>query len=540
MALELATRLILRVSDDGSPLPADRVRSIVAGWAQAPTAEADDVAGIPGRGGGAVSTTTSTVRGRGERWELQLVRGDDADRSVDWTVDTTALFEPDRTSLVVRLRRDSRDRRLRPLADSASPPRVIRKVLDAAGVDCFDGPIRVNSRYHLLRADSVPGFVATQLVAEDRSLPILGVPTTHADDPSRVDLGRLNNALAGFAHVVVLERAALPVLGRELGNLSLAQQSVRLWWPGLQLDDDSSAHPVWVGPYADSAAVVEQIKRRILSVSRDRWREPSRLVEFGRAVRREHEATGRSAADRLVSELERLRTAAVEEREQVEANTEVEAQAARQAKGYESRLRAMAEDMAQVSVELDRERRAVEQAESEWMASEQAKDKLEAEKLALQGRIEGLTAQVKELAGGSGVGIESEAESFARGVREAHLERLTPDDRQSHPLQPFTIREQFVPSVLNAGADRQKVVDTVMEAACGRAREIEGRQLHRLRTSGSGAAPTRMRESDGAIAWRCSVQTNSPSARRLHYWACPNGSLEFVCVNVHDDFAIAD
>ena len=95
-------------------------------------------------------------------------------------------------------------------------------------------------------------------------------------------------------------------------------------------------------------------------------------------------------------------------------------------------------------------------------------------------------------------------------------------------------------TIATSGADRQKVVDTVMEAACGRAKEIEGRQLHKLRTGASGNAPERKRDSDGAVAWRCNVQTNAASARRLHYWASPGGRLEFSCVVVHDDFSIRD
>ncbi len=74
-----------------------------------------------------------------------------------------------------------------------------------------------------------------------------------------------------------------------------------------------------------------------------------------------------------------------------------------------------------------------------------------------------------------------------------------------------------------------------MEVACGRAHEIEGRQLHKLRAGAGGNSGDRRRARDEATAWRCNVQTKSASARRLHFWICPGGDIEFVNVAIHDD-----
>jgi hypothetical protein len=43
---------------------------------------------------------------------------------------------------------------------------------------------------------------------------------------------------------------------------------------------------------------------------------------------------------------------------------------------------------------------------------------------------------------------------------------------------------------------------------------------------------------DGARAWRVSLQSNTPAARRLHYWVLPDGSIELAKVGVHDDMSI--
>ena len=125
-------------------------------------------------------------------------------------------------------------------------------------------------------------------------------------------------------------------------------------------------------------------------------------------------------------------------------------------------------------------------------------------------------------------------------MRSAYRTRLEVQDRDEHPLREFVIRPELVPSVATSAADEQRVIDTVMQVACGKAETMAGRALHRLRTGKSGGSPDRLRSTDGALAWRCNVQTNSASARRLHYWACPDGTLEFVCVNVHDDFSIPE
>lgn len=537
MPLELATRLILRTAKDGSPLTSKRLRELCAEWADVPEAATAVLKDEPGRRGGRVSTREARLDDEQWRWDLLLSRADDSDPSVEWVAAVTALFDPDRTTFVVRLRRDSRDHRLRPLAGAPAPPAVIRLVLRAPDVECFDGPLPVGSRYRELGSDDIQGFVSTCLLAEDRRLPVLAVAKQARTASGRLEVTELTRVLAGFAHVVLVDRQALLALASELGDLSLAQDSARLWWPGMELDDAPDTHPSYDGARDDPAEVVETIRRLVLTVSRDRWREPARLVDFGRSLRRRQEDLGRAAAERMGQEIARLRESAAAESTRVH---DAGGQAAAAARDHEEELERMASDLEEVTTELEREQADRQDAEALWEEAQGKADRLEQQTRALSGQLAGAQATIRQLRAVEGQQPPSEEQLFEDDVQASWRERLTKDDRKSHPLEPFRINEDFLTSISRTGADRAKVVATAMEVACGRAREIDGRQLHKLRAGMGGNAPERRREADGAVAWRCNVQTNSPSARRLHYWAVPDGSIEFACVVVHDDFAIPD
>jgi hypothetical protein len=450
------------------------------------------------------------------------------------------MFEADRTTLVVRLRRESTDHRLRPLAGVPSPPRVVRDILRDPEVDSFDGPIRIQASYRELPAADVDGFVDMQLLARDRRLPLIAVAKTARPRAKYLDVQRLKQELAGFAHVLLIDGAALPRLADHLGSLSLDRGSARVWWPGLELDDDPSGHPAWYAPFDDPSAIADAIRQQVLAVSRDRWREPTRLTEFGRDFRRQREEAGRAAATRVVAELESLRSAASDARQHAEALSVAETRSKAAARAYEEKLLAMTHDVAQMQAERERLIASREDSEREWMEAEEQRTCLEQENRALRGRVEGLQAQLKKQSDVTGIAPETPEQAFERAIRESWIDRLEEGDRKTHPLVAFTVRESLIDSIARTGADRQKAVDAAMEVACGLAKAIEGRRLHRLRTSTGGNAAYRRRRADGATAWRCNIQTNASSARRLHYWVLLGGTIEFVSVALHDDITISD
>ncbi len=115
---------------------------------------------------------------------------------------------------------------------------------------------------------------------------------------------------------------------------------------------------------------------------------------------------------------------------------------------------------------------------------------------------------------------------------------LTHDDRLSSPLRPYRLGPNLLASNdAVAGASVERVAWICAMIACGRAPAIDGLELHKLRTGHGGSDPQRSR-GDGALAWRCAVKRNQPSAPRLHYWVTPDGVIEFADVVKHDDMGI--
>ncbi|MBX3195982.1 MAG: hypothetical protein KF727_12895 [Microbacteriaceae bacterium] len=74
----------------------------------------------------------------------------------------------------------------------------------------------------------------------------------------------------------------------------------------------------------------------------------------------------------------------------------------------------------------------------------------------------------------------------------------------------------------------------VVDVLTDRAKDLPGRELHRLRTGESGGDAPRVRPEDGAAAWRAAIELHTPSARRLHYWQVGN-RIELARVALHDD-----
>ncbi|MCC6782508.1 MAG: S1 RNA-binding domain-containing protein [Planctomycetes bacterium] len=133
--------------------------------------------------------------------------------------------------------------------------------------------------------------------------------------------------------------------------------------------------------------------------------------------------------------------------------------------------------------------------------------------------------------------------SFLRAVRLEYARTMNEGDRQSFPLCAMRVGREFLARLAALdGISIDKVVEICMQVACLRAHEIAGREVHQLR-AGPAGAPTRMRAKDGAKAWRCSLQDNTASARRLHWWDVPGPTgrvIEFASVGVHDDMSIPE
>ncbi|MFM8980797.1 MAG: hypothetical protein ACKOSS_10110, partial [Planctomycetia bacterium] len=134
--------------------------------------------------------------------------------------------------------------------------------------------------------------------------------------------------------------------------------------------------------------------------------------------------------------------------------------------------------------------------------------------------------------------------AFVSALTAAWHDLLTADDRKEFPLAEVRLGAGFLDSVAALqGVSAEKVVQVCAEVACGCAREVEGREVHRLRSGPAGNAPPRTRARDGATAWRCALQVKTPAARRLHWWEVPSATgrvIELACVGHHDDMRIPE
>ena len=133
--------------------------------------------------------------------------------------------------------------------------------------------------------------------------------------------------------------------------------------------------------------------------------------------------------------------------------------------------------------------------------------------------------------------------TFLSAVRVAYARSVDEGEREEFPLQGMRVGSAFLDKARALqGISVQKIVEVAAQVACGKAHEIEGREVHPLGESGP-ASRQRVRALDGAKAWRCALQVKTPSARRLHWWRIPGADgaiVEFASVSVHDDYGIPE
>ena len=133
-----------------------------------------------------------------------------------------------------------------------------------------------------------------------------------------------------------------------------------------------------------------------------------------------------------------------------------------------------------------------------------------------------------------GTALFSDPEQQLRfDIEQTWLRRTPEAERSDRPLHAYQVGPEFLNTLARLqGIRRDKVLDVLVEVLTDRARDIPGRELHPLREAE--ASQVQLVRGDGAKAWRCALQVNTPSARRLHYWRLPDGTLELDSVGTHD------
>ena len=111
-----------------------------------------------------------------------------------------------------------------------------------------------------------------------------------------------------------------------------------------------------------------------------------------------------------------------------------------------------------------------------------------------------------------------------------------PTEKKDLSLKRWTYNPQFIQTMQEVqGVSKAKIVEVIVHVLTGRDSELASRELHLLKTGKGGDDPPVVRDR-GEYCWRVSLQTNTASARRLHYWACADGSIELSSIRLHDDF----
>lgn len=121
-------------------------------------------------------------------------------------------------------------------------------------------------------------------------------------------------------------------------------------------------------------------------------------------------------------------------------------------------------------------------------------------------------------------------------IRRAWVERVPRVDKDRYALpEQYDLGPGFVASLeLLDDGQFEKAMKCAVDVLTDRAKDMAGRDLHRLRVGDGGGDAPRIRAEDGAVAWRAAIEINVASARRLHYWAVGN-RIELARVGVHDD-----
>ncbi|MBB1483292.1 hypothetical protein H5392_05360 [Tessaracoccus sp. MC1865] len=134
--------------------------------------------------------------------------------------------------------------------------------------------------------------------------------------------------------------------------------------------------------------------------------------------------------------------------------------------------------------------------------------------------------------------FDNDADQLDFEIRHAWALMTTPSEKRVRRLKKWRYSDHFFATVAEVeGVSRDKVVEVLVHVLTGLDAELTSRGRHQLRTGEGGDAPSLVRPG-GETAWRVSLQVNAPSARRLHYWVCNDGSIELSSVRLHDDMRV--
>ena len=119
-------------------------------------------------------------------------------------------------------------------------------------------------------------------------------------------------------------------------------------------------------------------------------------------------------------------------------------------------------------------------------------------------------------------------------IEKAYYATIMPSERETFRLVKYRVGPDFIGTISGHGFQNQSgrlrsIYETCALVICGRAKHMSGINTRPLR----GASRL-----DGSEGKRADISKEGPGYR-LHYWQCPDGSIELSCINVHNDLTIA-
>jgi hypothetical protein len=130
------------------------------------------------------------------------------------------------------------------------------------------------------------------------------------------------------------------------------------------------------------------------------------------------------------------------------------------------------------------------------------------------------------------------AERVRHDVYLAWVKNVPAVDKERQPFPTdWTVGPDFAASLygFTEPGVMAKALKATVEVLTGAADRNAAREIHGLRSNPGGDSAQLVR-ADGARCFRAAIEQNVASARRLHFWRLPDGSVELSRVVVHDDF----
>ena len=126
---------------------------------------------------------------------------------------------------------------------------------------------------------------------------------------------------------------------------------------------------------------------------------------------------------------------------------------------------------------------------------------------------------------------------FREEVRRAWIARYLPADREKFDLsdRAWLFSEKFFDTMQATNLDDSemfKLIRIVTDLVSGRNAIDKLHEAHPLLAHGK-----KIEREDGAISMRMYIESNTPQAKRLHYYRLRDGRLELSQVGLHDDYA---